>query len=777
MVGPSPRGRGERDEKAAEREPAQRQAFRIQVLGVVAVCLVAALFARLWYLQVLETEELRRAAASNVLRVVYTEAPRGRILDVSGRVLVDNKVVQAVVVDRRELSAALDSGQQDEMLHELATLLSRSGRPTKVRDLQDRLRSEEVGPFDKVPLAIDISADLLVYLGERPDRFPGLSVEQRTVRSFPYGTLAAHLLGYVGPLTAAEYRAQLAQADPSEPDAKTYQPGDEIGKSGVERAFESELRGVPGRRVLEVNARSEIVNELVDLSRPPVAGNDVYLTIDADIQALAESELRRGLERARSQPPPESEESDEPDFDAPAGAVVVLDPRDGDIVALASYPTFDPEQFVHGISQRLFEDLTDEENHSPILNRAIQGLYPPGSTFKAVTAYAALTQGVISNDDTALIRPNEFYLDTGTYRYPLCVEESDTCIFESPYCCERYVDLRESIAVSSDAYFYRLGGEGFFARTAPLDEGIQESARLFGLGASTGVPLPHENSGVVPDRDYYDVQFASGVFQRSGAQWYAGDTINLAIGQGNLLVTPLQVANAYAALASGGRQHQPNIAWKVVDRSGETVKEFGPRLVREIDFSADIAEPLLDGLNGATALRLPGEQGGSALEGTAFAAFNLPETGGVDFPLRDWPVAGKTGTAEKQGEADSAWFVGFGPATWPEQGYRHTPEVVVAMVLEEAGFGGEIAAPAVARILKPIAQDTVKRARTAQEVLACYSEVKALVAFLEGVYTGEIKVDADGVPISQERPSLSDACAQLVGGEEAVERFGLDALL
>ena len=450
----------------------ERQGFRLYVIGIVAVCLVAALFARLWYLQVLESEELQDAAATNILRVVYTEAPRGRIFDAQGRILVDNRVVQVVTIDRLEFRAALDESDQRGVLLELAEIISRSGRLTKVRHIEERLASLEIGPFDGVPVAFDIDPDLLVYLGERPDLFPGVSVEERIVRSYPYGELAAHLLGYVGPLTQSEYRAQSAQVDATDPYAKTYQPGDEIGKSGVERIFENELRGVPGVRVFEVNRLDEIVRVHDDKGRQPIPGNDVHLTIDLDIQSLLERELRRGLDEARMQKPSE-EDLDAPDFVASSGAAVAVDPRDGSILAMASFPTFDPRDFVNGISQRQFNDLTAEENFSPILNRAIQGLYPPGSTFKVVTAYAAITQGVVGADASSLIEVDEFYNDTGTYRYPFCVEESDTCVFNSPYCCERGVDLRDAITVSSDTYFYRLAGEGFFRRREPLDEGIQ----------------------------------------------------------------------------------------------------------------------------------------------------------------------------------------------------------------------------------------------------------------------------------------------------------------
>ena len=754
----------------------ERQGFRLYVVGIVAVCLVAALVARLWYLQVLESEELQTAAAANILRVVYTEAPRGRIFDTKGRILVDNRVVQVVTIDRLSFRAALNESEQHDGLLQIAEIVSRSGRLTKVIHIEERLASREFGPFDKVPVAFDINPDLLVYLGERPDLFPGVSVEERTMRSYPYGEVAAHLLGYVGPLTESEYRTLSAQIDPTDPNAKTYQPGDEIGKSGVERIFESELRGVPGVRIFEVNRLDEIVKVHHDKDRQPLPGNDVHLTIDLDIQSLVERELRRGLDEARDQAPPE--DPDAPRFVASAGAAVAIDPRDGSVLAMASFPTFDPREFVNGISQRLFNDLTAEENFSPILNRAIQGLYAPGSTFKVVTTHAALTQGVIGDGPAALTGVDDFYRDTGTYRYPFCLEESDTCVFESPYCCERGVDLRDAITVSSDTYFYRLGGEGFFRRPSPLDEGIQESARAFGLGSHTGIPLPHERAGIVPDREYYDYQFEQGVFLRSGAQWFAGDTINLAIGQGNLLVTPLQMANVYAVVASGGKVHQPNIATKITDRDGQVLDEFGPRLVRELEWSAELSGPLLDGLNGVTAYNLPSSASDEVLlRGTAYEAFNLPGEGGVDFPLNGWPVGGKTGTAEKLGKADFAWFVAFGPASWPERGFRHTPEVVVALVLEEAGFGGAVAAPVAARILYPIATSTVERARTAKEVDACYGEVKLLVSFLEGVRTGEIKVDAEGVPISEKRPVLSQECAELVGGEIAVEQRGLDALL
>ena len=629
----------------------ERQSFRLHVVGIVAVCLVAALVARLWFLQVLESEELQDAASANILRVVYTEAPRGRIFDAKGRILVDNTVVQVVTIDRLAFRAGLDESEQRGALLELAEIVSRSGRLTKVHHIEERLASREYGPFDRVPVAVDINPDLLLYLGERPDLFPGVSVEERTVRSYPYGELAAHLLGYVGPLTESEYRTLSAQADPSDPNAKTYQPGDEIGKSGVERIFESELRGVPGVRRLRGEPAGRDRQGPPRQDPPTAAGQrcppDDRPRPPEPRRAPAAAGSRRGPGPAAARGP------DAPRFVASAGAAVALDPRDGSVLAMASFPTYDPREFVDGISQRLFNDLTAEENYSPILNRAIQGLYAPGSTFKVVTAYAALTQGVIADTGAALTGVDEFYRDTGTYRYPFCLEESDTCVFESPYCCERGVDLRDAITVSSDTYFYRIGGEGFFRRPSPLDEGIQEPRSPSASAPTPAFRCRTSAPGVVPDREYYDYQFEQGVFLRGGDQWFAGDTINLAIGQGNLLATPLQMANLYAVVASGGKVHQPNIATRITDRNGNLLEEFGPRLVREIEWTAAVSTPLLDGLNGVTAYNLPSPTDDEALlRGTAYEAFNLPGEGGVDFPLVAWPVAGKTGTAEKQGKAD-----------------------------------------------------------------------------------------------------------------------------
>jgi len=678
------------------------------MLAFIGLTLFGAMFARLWYLQALESESLQAEAQSNVLQPVYEQAPRGRIFDRNGRVLVDNRVVQVVVIDRREMQRRLSSSEQREMFLRLSEAISRSGRLTKASTIESAANDAQYGPFDEIPVAVDVDASLLVFLGERPDDFPGVSVVQRTIRTYPYGNLAAHLLGYVGSITKRELTAANQRIDPTDIKGKTYQSNDDIGKAGVEKSFEDDLRGVPGIRWLELDARRNVVRERAGTA--PIAGNDLWLTIDIDLQAMTEKQLAAELRNARAQPSADGH----PPFVGAAGAAVAIDPRNGDVLAMASYPTYDPAEFVNGISRRLFEEVTSEDNHVPVLNRAIQGQYPPGSTFKAVTAYAALSRGVIGPDGLIGVRGR--YTDTGSYKYPNCVDESSTCNFRSPFSGARDVDLRDAITVSSDPYFYRIGGEGFWPLPKGDDEGIQHAARELGLGSDSGVQLPDERSGVVPDRAYFDSQFDAGVAIRNGSQWYAGDTINLSIGQGGMLVTPLQLANAYATIANGGRLHQPNVATKITTPSGDVVREFAPRVLRDLALPDSIRQPIVEGLLGVPRRGVP--------RGTAWRAFN-DGSFGVAFPLSNWPVAGKTGTAQKAGEADTALFVAFGPNDNPaigvEQGF--VPSIAMVAVLEESGFGGSVAAPVVARTLNAVATNSLERVRTTNELDRYYANL------------------------------------------------------
>ncbi len=634
--------------------------LRLAIVGIVALSLFAAMFARLWYLQVMAAPEYQLAAQANQQRTIVEEATRGRILDRTGLVIVDNRTSIVVTIDRRALEE-LDKAVRDQMLVRLSEEFTRYGLPTTVEQLEARLVDVRYSPYTPVPIAEDVSVELEAYLLERSEQFPSVAVEARSVRFYPYGATAAHLLGYVGAVTGEELEARAAQT------AKPYQQGDEIGKSGVERTYEEDLRGVPGRRVLEVDADGDTIRQLS--SRSPVPGNDVQLSIDVRLQALVEQALAEELVRTRARPVENG-----PQPPAPAGSVVVLDPRDGSILAMASYPTYDPSAFVNGIDSGEWAALQDPAAHYPLNNRAIQGQYAPGSTFKLITATAALRSGAIAANSTIV--------DGGSYRLNPC--RGDTCVFRNAG-SRRYgrVNVTRAITVSSDVFFYDLGSRFFFEDFA--GDPIQDAARDYGLGSISGVPLPSEQDGFVPDAASKQARHDGNPEAFPDGRWRAGDNVITAVGQGDVLVTPLQLANAYATFANGGSLFSPNVALRVLEPGTTPVEErivraIGPRLVRQVALPPEVRNPILAGLIGVTA------EGG----GTAHAVFS-------DFP--NWTVAAKTGTAQVTGRTDTAVFTAFAPA--------EAPQYVVVAMMEESGFGGVAAAPLVRRILEPLADPTL----------------------------------------------------------------------
>ncbi len=647
--------------------------LRLSILGIVAVSMFASLLARLWYLQVIGTEEYQLAAEVQVTRQVTVEAPRGRILDAWGRVIVDNRVAVIVTIDPQEVDA-LGGDEADDLLLRLAEVLTRHGHPTKVADLSERLVDPRYNPIEARPVAVDVDEALEIYLIERHDEFPAVDVRREAVRVYPYGTVAAHVLGYVGRITEEEFADKMGpETDPVETD-KPYERDDTIGKTGVERVYEDQLRGRPGVRTVEVDARGEPIRTLD--YQAPVPGNDVQLTIDLDAQALAEAALRRGLDDARARIPRSG-----PAHRSPAGSVVVLDPRTGGVVAMASYPAYDPAEFVGGISaERYAQLLGDDTADDPFTNRAIAGQYAPGSTFKVVTAYAALRDG--------LIEPGTWYYDDTVYEAQGCTGGSG-CSFRSPDgAAAQSVNVERALTVSSDTFFYWLG-DRYWIEDGRNRTGIQDAAEDLGLHHETGVPLPFEQSGYIPTPERRQQRHDENPEAFPFGEWYSGDNIITAIGQGDVLVTPLQLANVYATLANGGTRYQPNLALRILEPltdpsdpsdpsdPADVVHEFAPRAAASLDFPAAWREPMLRGLVGVT--------GGSG--GTAVRAFS-----GWDNAA--WPVAGKTGTAQVDGKADTALFVGWGPADDP----RYT----VAVILEESGFGGDAAAPVARWVLEAL---------------------------------------------------------------------------
>jgi penicillin-binding protein 2 len=402
-----------------------------------------------------------------------------------------------------------------------------------------------------------------------------------------------------------------------------------------------------------------------------VPGRDVYLSVDINMQYLVEKGLAAEVARRKGV-------VDNGCFlpggcDPKGAASVAVDPRNGQVLAMASTPTYDPATFVDGIDAGEWAYLNDPANHSPLNNWAIQGQWAPGSTFKLFTGFAGARSG---------IRPlDEIYSDGGSYTIPGCTGERCTR-FNAGGTAYGNVDLRQAITVSSDAYFYSLGAEFWLERGAfGGDDAMQQYLTPWGLGSETGIDLTNERSGRVPTKswkgDYCERLDCDGV-------WRAGDNVNMAIGQGDVLVTPLQLANGYATFANGGTRYVPQIALRAQQPDGTVTQEFAAQPAGTVEVPGDIRQALLDGLTGVTR---PG--------GTAARAF-------AGFPLDRFSVSGKTGTAQVDGKADTAVFSAFGPTD--------APQFQVTVVLEESGFGGTAAAP-VARALFDVLSGAVPRPR------------------------------------------------------------------
>lgn len=629
---------------------------RLGVIGVVVIALFAGLFVRLWFLQVATSQSYAAETRANRIRVISEPAVRGSIIDRNGKVIVKSELVNSVQVLR-----GITKQQRKLVVPNLAKAL---GKTEKF--INRRLDSVRYSPYQPVPIANQVPYDTLVYIKERPEAFPKVDVVRRSVRVYPDGAVAPHLLGYVGAINAQEQKLHKDEG---------YGPEDVIGKDGVEQTFESQLRGKARVRKLEVDSRGRFVREISDTAA--VAGNDVQLTVDLDMQRIAQESLEQGMRAAGGLKNP-GEKSRFETFKATGGAAVVLDARDGSVVALASAPAFDVTKFTDGIPVEEFKALTDPSSNYPLLDRAIQGQYPPGSTFKPFTAQAALEAGTVT--------PDEVILDRGFVKYGAAGNEQE---FKNAG-KEQHgaVTLPTAIAVSSDVYFYIQGfrfWEAFNTRKTMkggLAKGyaVQRMARAFGFGKSTNIGLANEQPGRIPDQKFKE-KLNKDNPEAATRSWLPGDSAALAIGQGDLLVTPIQEAVAYATFANGGTRYSPRLADRILTPGGETIlRELPPQEVGNVEIPPEVRAPIMEGLVNVT-------KG----IGTAAAAFS--GYGGVE-------VAGKTGTIEIAGKQDTSAFAAiFNPNPTPGS---DEPQYVVMVFVEQGGNGGSVAAPIVRRIIEAL---------------------------------------------------------------------------
>jgi penicillin-binding protein 2 len=601
---------------SVERRPAlsPQLALRVAVIGGIALVAFGIILFRLWYLQVLSGDRYVAEANDNRVREIKVEAPRGEIVDREGRVLVDNRTGLAVKVapDRLPAGQAAKTRLYDRLADVLPGL-SRTEIRTRVRD---QLRAL---PFSSATVKQDVRLPVVQYILENQRRFPGVEVERVFLRSYPRRQVGAHLFGTVGEVT----KEQLAQDD-------RYQGvalGDRVGQSGVEYAYDRFLRGKNGVTRVQVDAMGALKGRFPP--QDPVQGRQLRLSVDYDVQKTGQMALG-----------------------AAPGAFVVIDVRNGEVRALGSSPSFDPNLFAKVIKPSDFKRLSSEENGSPLSNRAVQALYPTGSTFKLVTAIAGLEGGLIS--------PEEVQYDGGSLQVGGVTFKNAGGVVNGP------VALRRALSVSSDVYFYRLGLEANNAKGGHL---IQDWARRLGVGRRTGIDLPAEAEGLIPTPEWRNRLFRKKLTDRP---WSGGDNINLSVGQGDVQSNPIQMAVAYAAVANGGYVVRPHLGQRIEDADGRVIQELETQSRRKLKIDPQYRQAILEGLR----------QAASAPGGTSADVFKK-------FPI---PVAGKTGTAEKgAGRADQSWYLALAP--YPN------PRYVVAVTFEAGGFGAETAAPAARRIL------------------------------------------------------------------------------
>jgi len=588
-------------------------ALRIAIIGGAGLALFAVLFFRLWSLQVVTGDKYLAEANDNRTRDIRVLAPRGRILDRDGEVLVDNRTRMALQLDPIEIPT--DTPARRKLFASIAEVMDKNTDWVRKRYHDEIVNNP---PGSPVTLADDVDDDLVYYLQEHQAEYPEIQVNRVFVRKYPQGLEAAHILGSVGEVTAEDLEKS---------DLPDLAAGDTLGKTGIEQTYDSTLRGAAGMTRIQVDSTGKVKGQLE--SHIPEPGKSLRLTLNPDVQTAGEAALGS--------------------FPSNAGAFVAMDVHTGEILGMGSTPTFDPTEFTKPLTQKRVDELYDEANGAPLFDRAIGGQYPVGSIYKPFTAIAALDSGDITSSTVVN--------DTGQ------VEIADQVFTNAGKQPHGPVDLRRSLEVSSDVYYYLLGAE-----MNGTDQ-LQKWSAMFGIGEPTGIDVPGESAGFLPTK--------KAVNQRQREEpdlldpWTIGQNIQLAIGQGYLQASPLQMAVAYAALGNGGDVLKPHLVQQTEDAAGRVLDQTEPEVVRQIPIDPAARDVIMGGLHDAA----------QEPEGTSYPVF-----GG--FPI---PVAGKTGTAERLPKADQSWYAVLAP--YPD------PDIVVITTVEEGGFGADTAAPVALQIL------------------------------------------------------------------------------
>lgn len=572
---------------------------RLKVLGWLSVLVIVVLIARAGYLQIYDGEYYAELAEGNRIRIIPAMAPRGTFFDRNGELLVQNR--PGFTVSLLPLTAPIS----DDVIQRLSDLIK-----VPVDEIKTKIAAHS--GFDPIRIKADVTPDIVTIIEEQKDTYPGVVIEVQPIRDYMNKQEAAHTYGYVSEINDAELEKMKNQG---------YKTGDIIGKFGLEKIYDKELRGENGGQQVEVDVAGKPVQIIG--RKEPIPGDDLYLTIDKNLQTAAEKAVDDQLKQIH----------------ANAAAAVALNPQTGEILAMVSRPAFDPNLFAHGISSKDWNALNNNPYH-PMDNKAITGEYPPGSTFKIVTGTAALTEGVVT--------PDEIIFDSGHHWIIPKGNSGGEAL--GP------INFRQGMAHSDNVYFYEMGNRLGIDR-------LEKYARMFGLGKKTGIDLPYEAEGLVANRKYKEKNFEDG-------EWYLSETFDAAIGQGFNLVTPLQAAMVMGEIAADGKRYKPHVVSKIIGPDGSVVKDFQPELLSTLDVDPNVIKLVQQGLHDVTVY-------GTAA--SSFKGFNVP-------------IAGKTGTAENPHGRDHGWFVAYGPFD--------NPNIVVAVIVEQGGFGAQSAVPIGRKILE-----------------------------------------------------------------------------
>ncbi|MER5733168.1 penicillin-binding protein 2 [Streptomyces sp. NPDC002138] len=649
-----------------------RVQIRLVIIQVLVFSLLLTLGGRLWYLQIRNGAEYADEAKNNHVQQVVQPAVRGSVLDARGVPLADNETRLVVSASRTELMKIKDKGKG--VLTRLAGILD-----MKPQEVMDKVRLCDAktpqpcwngSPYQPIPVTLEATTQQALQIRERPEDFPGITAEPTAVRRYPApgGANTGQVLGYLSPVTDNEIQAAKTTNSP-------FLRSDQVGRFGLERTYDKELRGKSGVTRYEVDNLGRVIGEAKN--DPAIPGANLVTSIDARVQGVAEYELNAAMVEARKQ----NDRNTGVNYKADAGAVVVLESKTGRVVAMASNPTYDPNVWVGGISAKDYAKLTAKESNVPLMNRAIQGQAAPGSIFKVIPTAAAVNAG---------------YPFDGSYPCPSSYSIGGQVFknFESQG--HGSITLGQALEVSCDTVFYALGHQQWLkdGGLKPVKTPAQifyKTAHQFGLGAETGVDLPGEEKGRVPDREWKQkfweankdqwcktgkkggtyVELLSYENCLEGNLMRAGDAVNYSIGQGDTLVTPIQMATIYAAIANGGTLWNPTIGKAVVSADGKNVQEIKPQSHGKLPMTEETRSKINEALEGV------------ATRGTAAWRF-----GG--WPQKQIPMHAKTGTAEVYGKQTTSWFA------------TYTEDYTVVMTISQGGTGSGASGPAVRNIYNAI---------------------------------------------------------------------------